>query len=150
MDFSKLFRTAGRIGRQEYWLTYLALTLAGLACFCLASLTRSGLLAGLAAVAAIGYAWLSIVFSIKRLHDTGRSGWWLVKMAAANLACMAVVVSAGTSFVGMHLVLLGCFGTLALSVYQLCVLGLQRSDATANTHGVAHSGSVLRRRASRN
>lgn len=91
----RFFRNAtnfsGRARRSEYWwaLVYLFLVnlgisaLMGLIGYALGSLfgedgvAVTGILAGLAGVVWGIYVWIaSLSLCIRRLHDTGRSGWW--------------------------------------------------------------------------
>jgi uncharacterized membrane protein YhaH (DUF805 family) len=85
------FRWRGRIGREWFWLGHI---LAGLlgggaagAAFAL-SQQRMEYLAGAGVLALITvYAIVSVV--IKRLHDRGRSGWWIILCYVMPIALAA-------------------------------------------------------------
>lgn len=162
MDFAKLFSFQGRIGRQEYWLTYVSLTV--LYVLALYAVEQSKALAVmlLALPLVLFYVWASFAFTVKRLHDTGRSGWWLFKMGAASIALAGVLVVglAGVmaGFAGkapallMGLSTTGSFAVLviagllmaALNLYSLWVLGIMRGDSADNAYGAPDSGSAIR------
>ncbi len=59
----------GRVGRQEYWMFVLFCVLIQIA-FDVIGLDMIGLLVSL------GLLVPSIALAARRLHDTGRSGWW--------------------------------------------------------------------------
>lgn len=162
MDFAKLFSFEGRIGRQEYWLTYLSLTV--LYVLALYAVQQSKVLAVmlLALPLVIFYVWVSFAFTVKRLHDTGRSGWWLFKMGAASVALAGVLVvglvgiTAGLAGKApaflMGLSATGSFAVLviagllmtALNLYSLWVIGIMRGDSADNAYGAPDSGSTVR------
>lgn len=73
----------GRASRSEYWYAQLFLILAWLAEWSVCLLVaQSGNLRVIVAVNALSWVWdwvtagLNILLSVRRLHDTGRSGWW--------------------------------------------------------------------------
>jgi uncharacterized membrane protein YhaH (DUF805 family) len=84
------FSFKGRIGRQQFWLTQLGMTVIFSLLFALvgammgpekaaAGQTPSGpALAGLLVLIPLilMFLWASIALSVKRGHDRGRSGWW--------------------------------------------------------------------------
>ncbi len=73
---SKYGRLQGRASRAEYWWLLLASWLVIIAVVALAAATQSTLVAMLAALAWIGCLIPIISVGVRRLHDTGRSGWW--------------------------------------------------------------------------
>lgn len=91
------FSFSGRIGRQTYWLSYVLLPIAIMIVYgivfsvlagpSMASLNEDGdvhfspLVYGLFAVGAVLYIFLiisSLAGQVKRLHDRGRSGWFVL------------------------------------------------------------------------
>jgi len=73
---------SGRAGRKEYWffilfniLVSFVLSIADLLTGTLNPLTGVGLLGGIYTIAIMVP---SIAVAVRRLHDTGRSGWWLL------------------------------------------------------------------------
>ncbi len=63
----KMFQFKGRIRRSEYWWGVLAITIAA---FVLSLIPIIGQIA----ILFVGIAGIAMIF--RRLHDTGRSGWW--------------------------------------------------------------------------
>jgi uncharacterized membrane protein YhaH (DUF805 family) len=154
MHLGKLFSFEGRIGRLEFWLTYLA-SLAAYGLGYAAAVLLFGQLAGglLLLPLVVAYSWVSLAQSVKRLHDTSRSGWWLLKFTLAHLALVligvvGVVLGVSAASVGYG-VLLAAAGVamLVAQVYALWVMGIQGSHNGDNAYGSAHSGSVVDRSA---
>lgn len=157
MDWSRLFTHHGRVARKEFWLSYLGLSIAPYLPLTLSSWTP-WLASGLTILGSLVSAVAMALLSIKRLHDTNRSGWWLAKPTLASVvlllvACIGLATSfaalyprhqpvahAGAGFVfgGIALVLLGL-----LNLYVFYVLGLQEGDSGANRFGAPNNGSVL-------
>lgn len=84
MDFKHLFFSFdGRINRAKFWLGILIMAVTYLAAlFVVAVLGRAAgapivsyVLTGIVVIAAL---WANLGLYIKRLHDRGRSGWWLL------------------------------------------------------------------------
>lgn len=65
--FKKMFQFKGRIRRSEYWWGYLVLMI----CYFVVNLIP---IIGQIVACFIMIACISMLF--RRLHDTGRSGWW--------------------------------------------------------------------------
>lgn len=89
---------SGRASRSEYWWFYLAILIASF-------------LAGIVEVI-IGTSILSNIFtfailiptisvSVRRLHDTGRSGWWMAAPIVALLAIIPFSMMAGAQTEGV-------------------------------------------------
>ncbi|MEG3638904.1 DUF805 domain-containing protein [Magnetococcus sp. PR-3] len=77
--YADLFSTEGRMTRKHFWKYYL-LPIIAVHVF----LTVAHIYAGLSPMAHYIWfclaTWLLIVASIKRLHDRGRTGWWIIPM----------------------------------------------------------------------
>lgn len=72
-----LFSFRGRISRKPYWLFFLAmlvpvLIVAGIG----AALEGIGML--LLVVGYVFFIWTCLALSVKRWHDRGKSGWWVL------------------------------------------------------------------------
>jgi uncharacterized membrane protein YhaH (DUF805 family) len=73
-----LFDPSGRIDRRRWWLWGVAMPL-GLALYFTVLLRVFGLSARLTDVAVnLLLVWPAVVISIKRWHDRGKSGWWVL------------------------------------------------------------------------
>ncbi|MDR1485622.1 MAG: DUF805 domain-containing protein [Planctomycetaceae bacterium] len=88
----------GRAGRREYWLFVLANLLIG---FFLGLML--GTVSGAAGVPAGSLSWIinvyqlavllpSIFVGVRRLHDTGRSGWWLLIVFIPIIGALILIV----------------------------------------------------------
>ena len=86
----------GRASRSEYWMFVLLLTLLGIFQFVLAGIVLVGSLDGktspaaaIMALVSLGVALFlftpSLSVTIRRLHDTNRSGWWLLLLVPGSL-----------------------------------------------------------------
>ena len=77
-------KLGGRASRSEFWFWYLFLIAVSFGYLFLygALLSRLGVIASLLAVIVIVIGFVSIVpsftMTVRRLHDTNRSGWWLL------------------------------------------------------------------------
>lgn len=134
----------GRISRLGYWRWQLSLNLVGVAIwiamvfFAMGGVTWAafGLLALLAAVA---YAAVGVV--VRRLHDRGKSGWWLLLFQGAPMLCGAVPMILDTQaepdaaavfmVVGLVTVLIG----LCVTIWGFIEIGLRRGQPGDNRFG---------------
>ena len=82
-------KTSGRLGRAGFWLRHLVGLPICLAA-CIAADARLGPAAGLVAAA------LTTLFLVstwgRRLHDRGRSAWWLLLAAVPVIGALALIV----------------------------------------------------------
>jgi uncharacterized membrane protein YhaH (DUF805 family) len=88
-----LFSPDGRISRADIWLKYL-LPLIGL---CVVATIGNVMLIGedagpLWTALVLFYLWPSIAVHIKRFHDRGMTGWWVLVAALVALVTIALVV----------------------------------------------------------
>lgn len=89
MQPAREFHVAGRLGRGGFWLRHaLGLPIALFLCIAVDSLIGS--FAG-ALVALATTAWLVSVWG-RRLHDRGRSAWWLLVAAVPVLGALFLIV----------------------------------------------------------
>lgn len=123
MNLTELFFTPrGRVARSKYWIIFVIW-------FVLDAMLRGAM--GLASlwsgnevvVAVFFWLWVSfslassfpmIALSIKRLHDSGRSGYWML----APIGCQVSVLMMLLSFLN------GNFGSSLMFILLLLVLGL--------------------------
>lgn len=68
--FSKYFDAKGRATRPEYWWFYLS--------YLIAYIVSSLVSTGLTVIVYVAFLIPLITASIRRMHDTGRSGWFLL------------------------------------------------------------------------
>src|SRR5262245_61613481 len=84
-----LFSFRGRLNRQPFWLTTLAMVVIAVILILIVFMIAGGAiltgdlsaLGGAALLLVIIYIpllWVSLAIGIKRLHDRNKSGWWIV------------------------------------------------------------------------
>lgn len=71
------FSFSGRTNRQAYWVTSV-LTYLGILAVSLATMGISLLMLVFGLPALIIGLWVSLAVAVRRLHDRGKSGWWLL------------------------------------------------------------------------
>lgn len=81
---------SGRAPRAEYWWFYLGTIIVGFVLGLLGTLFGVGRnLADIANLALV-LPWIGV--TVRRLHDTDRSGWWILGFAVGLVAVVALVV----------------------------------------------------------
>lgn len=81
-----LFSINGRIGRQTYWLNYLAMLFVFFVVYILLLIgldidpesDDSALLTIITFVMYVPAIWIGVALSVKRWHDRNKSGWWVL------------------------------------------------------------------------
>lgn len=97
--FSKYATFSGRARRSEYWYWVLFTFLVGI----VAAVADRGLGLQIAKDSALQYGWISVVVGLalllptlavtfRRLHDTGRSGWWWLLSLLCGIGAIIVLV----------------------------------------------------------
>ncbi|MBI1283134.1 MAG: DUF805 domain-containing protein [Thiobacillus sp.] len=78
----KNFSFSGRARRKEYWMFFLFVFLIeivlGVIDYALGTFSTESGIGLLGGLFALGILIQSIAVGVRRLHDTGRSGWWLL------------------------------------------------------------------------
>lgn len=81
-DFTTaMFKFDGRLRRSHFWISWAILFVGG---FVVGLIPFIGGFIGLAAI------WPQIAIQVKRLHDMGRSGWWVLAQIGANIALTVI------------------------------------------------------------
>jgi uncharacterized membrane protein YhaH (DUF805 family) len=143
-----LFRFEGRINRKPYWLASLAVALVGGGTAAGAAfLTAEGAESELTLPAELGVAvilavvavvlFCSLAISVKRLHDRGKSGWWMALYycigGVQEIADQAEL--SGTqedpTTLGIGLGLIG----FAVAIWYLVDLGVLKGTPGPNQYG---------------
>jgi len=106
----------GRASRPEFWWWYLATAMANVAFTALDQVTNGSIAVGfLEAVAAFSLLLPTLAVSVRRLHDSGLSGWWM--LAPSGVAVLgAVTFFAGAAAVIAPVFLEGTPDTSGLGV----------------------------------
>ncbi|MET7480832.1 DUF805 domain-containing protein [Streptomyces sp. NPDC005648] len=74
----KYAQFSGRSRRAEYWQYALFVGIAYVVLLVLALASKSSVVYGLIVVFYLGVLVPSLAVGVRRLHDTGKSGWWLL------------------------------------------------------------------------
>ena len=91
--FDFLFNPQGRISRKGMWLGFLLPYIAiSVVLGFLEGLVPA--LAALSVLVGLFYLWPNFATSIKRLHDHGRSGWWLLLYIVVQIAALVAALGA--------------------------------------------------------
>ena len=126
-----LFTFNGRISRAEYWLAFTAYVIVFFVESLVSRHVESATLAGLVTVA----MWVSgIAVGIKRLHDRGKSGWYVVLFYIVPMVLFLAGVMIGMSHGGSTAWGAGLW-LIALSIWCLVELGFLRGAVGANAYG---------------
>ena len=127
--FEKYADFAGRAPRAEYWWYALALVVAFIVLSIIESLVGlKGMIAGLYGPLT-ALLWLATIVpglavGVRRLHDTNRSGWWLLLVVPYAISAMLAVVAmssgsmAGLGSAGL-LGIIGLICAIALLVFMV-------------------------------
>ena len=147
MNFVELFcSTQGRVGRGVYW-----------SCFGVVLLVSILLRGSVSAVAAFTDDerliaipfWLWVGFGIvtyfpmtallvKRLHDTGRSGFWTVFQHLFMLSCFMLISAVARMAVGSLLSWFIVIMVCSLGMFVVFIFTLLDSDDSSNEYGMAN------------
>jgi uncharacterized membrane protein YhaH (DUF805 family) len=125
--FARYATFTGRARRSEYWFFLLFIVLGNLAATAVDAVLRTGgVVGGLFALATFVP---QLAVTTRRLHDTGRSGWWQVSYLLPG-----VVLGIGTAAEQPVTAMVAGLATLVLFVIVLVWL-IRRGDAGPNRFG---------------
>jgi uncharacterized membrane protein YhaH (DUF805 family) len=137
--FEFLFGASGRINRIKYWRSLLIFCGAGLLVGVIL-LTAAGLAAPLfiLMLVIVFIPWLlwRIAFHTERLHDRGKSAWWLLMFYAVPGVLGQLAKGAwfgGAAGNGLHYVL--ALAGFVLSIWGFVEIGCLRGTAGPNNYG---------------
>ena len=123
--FAKYIDFNGRASRSEYWWFFL---------FTMIVRVLTGWIPGVGFVVMLGLLLPSLSATVRRLHDTNRTGWWLLLPIVLTLIGIVVGISlvfSGLLFLGIGLSLIGSIaGFLALLAFLI-----QPGDRHDNQYG---------------
>ena len=85
---SKYVDFSGRARRSEFWWYFLCYAIVSGVLSSVYQATQSGIVAGLSGIVSLGLLLPTLAVHVRRLHDVGRSGWWLL----LDLTCIGGIV----------------------------------------------------------
>jgi uncharacterized membrane protein YhaH (DUF805 family) len=126
----------GRLSRIAFWRTWLAVQVFGalvlvLGLFVSAATGKAGALILVPGLALFAIAFASCL--VRRLHDRGKTGWWLVPYFGGPLLAQGLARSAGAG-AGL-LVLLLALAAFGVNIWMLVEIGFRRGAPAANEFG---------------
>jgi len=134
-----LFSFQGSISRQPYWLTTIAMIALALLIWSILAFSRGWVLpAGtgrldavklLLVASYVPFLWIALAVGTKRLHDRGRSAWWLLPFYILPSILEGAGGRAGS--LGILFVL----ASLAITVWAVVELGFLRGTPGLNAYG---------------
>ncbi len=147
MNFVELFFTPrGRVPRSTFWMVFLIWIMIDIVLRGAMSLVS--LWSGNEVVVAIFFwAWLiysissyfpMIALAIKRLHDTGRSGYWMLVPIGCQIAVLMMVLSFFRSAAGTGLMFALLALALLLASLIVFVFFVLAGDEHSNEYGLPH------------
>ncbi|MEL7128855.1 MAG: DUF805 domain-containing protein [Pseudomonadota bacterium] len=98
--FNFLFSPYGRVSRQDIWvkflIPYIGISIlalgADLALFGFALVEESGFNGVFGSLTSLFFFWPSIAVPVKRFHDRGMTGWWVLILPAIAIVFLLVVI----------------------------------------------------------
>lgn len=90
-----LFGFDGRINRGKFWLGWAVLYAFFLVAWIVAVATNSGVVIGLVGLAGLLAIWPALAIQIKRWHDRGKSGWWVLIALVPIIGGFWVLIECG-------------------------------------------------------
>jgi uncharacterized membrane protein YhaH (DUF805 family) len=124
-----LFSFQGRVNRQPYWLTGVAIVIVmglifGLAMIAGGTSAFGGIML-LVVVLYIPAIWIGLAVAAKRLHDRNKPAWWLL---------IFYVLPGILDAVGRETMMFG-LASFAISIWGLVELGFLRGTSGPNDYG---------------
>ena len=95
MPLRKYAAFKGRSPRAEYWWFYLGTVIVGVILGFLGGITGIGRTLADAANLGLFVPWIAV--TVRRLHDTDRSGWWMLGLIGGAVALIAFMAMLGAS-----------------------------------------------------
>ncbi len=122
MPLRRYAEFSGRSRRKEYWMYVLLLIIAGLVIGIIEGAVGLNAMFGpygpLSLLLAVATFVPSLAVSIRRLHDTNRSGWWML-IALVPYILLAAVYASGSLMLAGILSLVALAGAIVLLVFMV-------------------------------
>jgi len=132
-------RFKGRASRAEFWWFYLFTVLVGLVTGLLDGLLGTESLIGMVASLALLLPWLAV--SVRRLHDSDLSGWWLAPIVVAGTIGFALFL--GGAFVLLMSLWGVAGGATSAEISEMAVPAAGALIVGAVLSGIGFVGSLI-------
>jgi len=134
MPLRRYAEFSGRSRRKEYWMFTLFLIIVGVVVGMIEAATGMAQMIGgvygpLSAILGLATLVPSLAVSVRRLHDTGRSGWWLLAVVAAY-----AVMGVGLAMASTAIIMVGTVIVLVAAI-TLFVFMVLNGTPGANQYG---------------
>lgn len=140
----ELFSARGRSGRGRFWAviggSWLGLIAVGALVALASPVLGEVIVTVIVAPVVIAIMIVGILNSVKRLHDLGRSGWWLLLIMAIYVV-ISLPGEAGRAEGDPDLIALGAFIQLLFALAYLGLLGSLPSQKRSNRFGDPPAGA---------
>lgn len=134
--FAKYVTFSGRAARPEYWWFLLAVILASLVAGVLDGAMGFDTEGPVSALVSLGTFLPLLAAAWRRLHDTGRSGWWALLPIGGGMILMLFAATFFAISEQAGGIALGAAGLAILAIYVLVIVWLaSRGDPDANRYG---------------
>ncbi|MGH8109873.1 MAG: DUF805 domain-containing protein [Arenimonas sp.] len=146
MNLAELFCTPrGRVARGKFWMIFAIWIV--LDAMLRGAMGLASLWSGDETVVAV-FFWLWLGFSaassfpmialtIKRLHDSGRSGYWMLAPIGCQISAVMMLVAAFQGNIGSSLMYIGLLLVLGLLSLVVFIFLLLAGDEGSNAYGYA-------------
>ncbi|MEM9739516.1 MAG: DUF805 domain-containing protein [Pseudomonadota bacterium] len=145
--FNYLFNPNGRISRSSYWLQfilpYIGISVAASVIDMIITPDLAAAGGGIVGtIVALFYFWPSIAIPVKRFHDRGMTGWWVLFFALMLIAAIAVAAIGFAALggldenpAGIAVGAVGIIAALVVGIWQLVILGFLPGQKMPNQYG---------------
>ena len=135
----RVFSISGRVSRLGFWRFQVVQSLAAAVVWCLTLFTTmaGGWLGAAPLLLIVPIVTAAIYVAIRRLHDRGRSGWWILPFSIGpySLLGAAHLLADASGASGTLLALPLSLGGVALAIWAWIELGFRRGTRGANRFG---------------
>jgi len=90
--FTNYVNFKGRARRSEYWWFVLANFIVSCVLGILANATGSGIISAISSIYSLAVLLPSLAVEVRRLHDIGKSGWWLLISLVPVVGAILLIV----------------------------------------------------------
>ena len=142
--FNFLFNPQGRISRKQFWLQYflpylgISITSGVIDAVITPELAAAG--GGIfGTIVGLFYLWPSIAVPVKRFHDRGMTGWYVLIFAVTIIVGAVIAAIGGFAMdgegLGLAMLVIGGLIAAIAAIVQLVILGFLPGQQGPNQYG---------------